>query len=101
MPHVFTYATLKSRQVQDKALGHDAKIERQAILPGYTEIARSLAGGPWPTIIKSRGQVRGEVLSVKESDLEKLDAWESRYMRIPVILEDNEKAWVYMLKPYI
>lgn len=82
---VFIYATLKSKNILDQALGekHGKKLI-PATLRDYEE---EYVDKEWPTITQVHvGEVKGYVIEVSAEELNKLDNWEDHYQRIKVRL---------------
>jgi Gamma-glutamyl cyclotransferase, AIG2-like len=93
---VFVYRTLEDKTVDYKALGHYVEKAKKVVLPGFRDINR---GKGYHTILRDpSSQVRGVELFVSEDDLRKLDAWENKYRRIKVTLQDGSQAWAYQIK---
>jgi gamma-glutamylcyclotransferase (GGCT)/AIG2-like uncharacterized protein YtfP len=98
MNRLFVYATLKAKAIQDKVLGHDAKVEAQATVHDFKEINVRYNAQMWPTLVPLPGaRTPGEILSVTGDDLAKLDKWESNYSR-QSILTDKGIAWTYLFR---
>ena len=98
MPKVFVYGTLKQKHVEYTALGHNVKAAPAASVSGYA--VRDLGKG-YKTIEPSMpgAIVRGKILHVSTNDLHSLDAWESKYKRDEInINETGETAWVYTIR---
>lgn len=102
MPRLFAYATLKERHIQDHVLGKDAKVIRQAVLPGYAEVGKKIGDEFYPTLMKKRdSNVNGEILSLDNYQMKKIDGLEDNYMKMPVRVDNGDTTWVYILKPYL
>lgn len=105
---IFSYGTLQYPHVQQTLL----KRELQGfsdILPKYslTKIKNSnqdavkLSGDSQHFLAvftgKDTDQVQGKVYEIEESDLKNLDEYEvPHYQRVPVKLQSNELAWLYV-----
>lgn len=100
MTDIFVYATLRSRLIQRKAMGHSVH-GRHAYIRGFREISISHDCETWPTIISSMsGVTGGELLDVSNIDVSYLDDWEVNYKRVEVVAEPmGEPAFAYKFDP--
>ena len=99
---VFVYQTLKQKGIREQALGSEARDIRivSGTVKDFREIWVVQGTSRWPTLIPDPGAATaGDILFVDNRSFGKLDAWEARYMRRPIIAEDWGLCWVYMLKP--
>lgn len=96
---VFVFETLMNPEIRAAVLKTDIQTYSEQIW-NYKEInVESEGGKDYHTIVPSLGdEVKGLVLLVDESQLQKLDYWEDQYDRKKVILSTGAKAYVYVLK---
>jgi gamma-glutamylcyclotransferase (GGCT)/AIG2-like uncharacterized protein YtfP len=101
MNRVFVFATLKAKGIREQALGADAyavRVERATVRDFY-EVFIARGTERWPTLLPSLGdETEGDVLFVDDYDLSRLDAWETRYQRRPIVTDEFGLAWAYFLK---
>lgn len=94
---LFVYGTLKRKAIREKALHerHDVPHE-VANCSGYLELPMSFDGEQWPTMFPMSGKTtKGEILTVRDDELEKLDAWEDNYKR-KLVQTTGGRAWTYI-----
>jgi gamma-glutamylaminecyclotransferase len=103
MPKIFVYGTLKTGQVNHHLLGDPQGGSRTVPTPALAPGIVLHAGPAYPFAIRGPGQARGEVYTITEAVLRKLDELENHpddYHReiTPVILANNQRilAWIYL-----
>ena len=96
MKNIFVYGSLLNKTLRTNVLGHEVEGE-QDILENYTMDTHSVLVR-YPTVIKSDGElVKGEVFKVSDSDIEKMDRYESHYYKkIEVTLKSKVMSLVYI-----
>ncbi len=98
MNKVFIYETLKRRSVLEEALGENhGKVLTPAITYGYMEMTVSYNHDLWPTLWSASENhvVKGDVINVTDTELEKLRAWENNY-RLKLVPTDHGDAWAFV-----
>ena len=96
MKNIFVYGSLLNKTLRTNVLCHEIE-GVEDILEGYTIDTHSVLGA-YPTVIKSEGElVKGEVFKVSDSDIEKMDRYESHYYKkIEVTLKSGVMSLVYL-----
>ena len=94
--NIFVYGSLLNKKLRQNVLGHEVEGE-QDILENYTMDTHSVLVR-YPTVIKSEGDfVKGEVFKVSDSDIEKMDRYESHYYKkIEVTLKSGVMSLLYL-----
>jgi gamma-glutamylcyclotransferase (GGCT)/AIG2-like uncharacterized protein YtfP len=96
--YVFAYGTLRIESVRRELLGYSLA-SYPAMLKGFSLSTIVLDNTEYPIIIEtpdSQEVIEGEYFEVDQSDLKKLDDYESSaYRRIKVTLENQIVSWVY------
>jgi hypothetical protein len=93
MNRIFIYQTLKQKQILEEALGENhGKVLTPAHVYDYTEVAVYWDHETWPTLRHSRPgtALKGDIITVSDSELEKLRAWEKNYKLTPVKTDQGE-----------
>ena len=103
MPKVFVYGTLKTAQVNHHLLDGPRGSLRTAPIVAVAPGIVLHAGPDYPFAIRGQGQAKGEVYTITEAVLRKLDELENHphdYHReiTPVILANYQRilAWIYL-----
>jgi HK97 family phage portal protein len=93
---VFTFGTLLEPRVRRLVFdGQDVPTE-ETILPGHKKVDH---GDGYTSVEPAEGAtVPGLLLFLTPGELDALDAWEDRYLRREVELDDGRAAWVYELR---
>ena len=96
MKNIFVYGSLLNKTLRTNVLCHEIE-GVEDILEGYTIDTHSVLGA-YPTVIKSEGEfVNGKVFKVSDSDIEKMDRYESHYYKkIEVTLKSGVMSLVYL-----
>ena len=96
MNNIFVYGSLLNKTLRTNVLCHEIE-GVEDILEGYTIDTHSVLSA-YPTIIKSDGEfVKGKVFKVSDSDIEKMDRYESHYYKkIEVTLKSKVMSLVYI-----
>ena len=96
MKNIFVYGSLLNKTLRTNVLCHEIE-GVEDILEGYTIDTHSVLGA-YPTVIKSEGEfVNGKVFKVSDSDIEKMDRYESHYYKkIEVTLKSGIMSLVYI-----
>tara|TARA_R110002110_G_scaffold120660_2_gene295985 strand:- start:151 stop:465 length:315 start_codon:yes stop_codon:yes gene_type:complete len=96
MKNIFVYGSLLNKTLRTNVLGHEVE-GIEDILEDYTIDTHSVLSR-YPTIIKSEGElVKGEIFKVSDSDIEKMDRYESHYYKkIEVTLKSKVMSLVYI-----
>ena len=96
MKNIFVYGSLLNKTLRTNVLCHEIE-GVEDILEGYTIDTHSVLGR-YPTVIKSEGEfVNGKVFKVSDSDIEKMDRYESHYYKkIEVTLKSGVMSLVYL-----
>jgi gamma-glutamylcyclotransferase (GGCT)/AIG2-like uncharacterized protein YtfP len=96
MKNIFVYGSLLNKTLRTNVLGHEIE-GKQDILENYTMDTHSVLDR-YPTVIKSEGDfVKGEIFKVSDSDIEKMDRYESHYYKkIEVTLKSKVMSLVYI-----
>ncbi|BAP55003.1 hypothetical protein THII_0706 [Thioploca ingrica] len=103
MPKIFVYGTLKKGQINHHLLCGPRGSSRIAPLPATAPGIVLHAGPHYPLAIRGQGQAIGEVYTITESVLKKLDVLENHpndYHReiTPVIMAQGHRllVWIYL-----
>ncbi len=96
MKNIFVYGSLLNKTLRTNVLCHEIE-GVEDILENYTIDTHSVLGR-YPTVIKSEGEfVNGKVFKVSDSDIEKMDRYESHYYKkIEVTLKSGVMSLVYI-----
>lgn len=96
MKNIFVYGSLLNKTLRTNVLCHEIE-GVEDILEGYTIDTHSVLGA-YPTVIKSEGEfVNGKVFKVSDSDIEKMDRYESHYYKkIEVTLKSGIMSLIYI-----
>lgn len=96
MKNIFVYGSLLNKTLRTNVLCHEIEGKRD-ILEDYTIDTHSVLGR-YPTVIKSEGEfVNGKVFKVSDSDIEKMDRYESHYYKkIEVTLKSGIMSLIYI-----
>ena len=94
--NMFVYGSLLDPKLRLNVLGHDIE-GKSDILEDYIVDTHSVLTA-YPTIIKLEGGfVNGKIFKVNESDIEKLDSYESLYYKkVEVTLKSGVMSLVYI-----
>jgi gamma-glutamylcyclotransferase (GGCT)/AIG2-like uncharacterized protein YtfP len=94
---IFVYETLLDPDLVRKVVGRKIK-EEKATLQNHKVVHEKGYGYlEW-----TKGSfVHGATMELIREEVAKLDAWESKYKRTPVKLEDGTDAWAYELKDHL
>jgi gamma-glutamylaminecyclotransferase len=103
MPKIFVYGTLKTGQINHRLLCDPRGSSRIVPLPATAPGIVLHAGPHYPLAIRGQGQAIGEVYTITESVLKKLDVLENHpddYHReiTPVIVINGHRllVWIYL-----
>jgi gamma-glutamylaminecyclotransferase len=103
MPKIFVYGTLKKGQINHYLLCSHRGSSRITPLPATAPGIVLHAGPHYPLAIRGQGQAIGEVYTITESVLKKLDVLENHpddYHReiTPVIMAQGHRllVWIYL-----
>jgi gamma-glutamylcyclotransferase (GGCT)/AIG2-like uncharacterized protein YtfP len=94
---LFVYQTLRSEKTIHEVLGVN-KPEITFSLPGYKKVN---LGQDYFTIIRSMiptDRVKGDLITVTNTEAIKLDNWESKYKREQVAELENEPVYAFVYK---
>ena len=96
MKNIFVYGSLLNKKLRQNVLGLEVEGNKD-VLENYTMDTHSVLCA-YPTVIKSEGDfVRGEVFKVSDSDIEKMDRYESHYYKkIEVTLKSGIMSLIYI-----
>jgi gamma-glutamylcyclotransferase (GGCT)/AIG2-like uncharacterized protein YtfP len=96
MLNMFVYGSLLDAKLRLNVLGHSIE-GKSDILEDYIVDTHSVLTA-YPTIIKLEGGfVNGKIFKVNESDIEKLDSYESLYYKkVEVTLKSGVMSLVYI-----
>ncbi len=96
MKNIFVYGSLLNKTLRTNVLCHEIE-GVEDILENYTIDTHSVLGR-YPTVIKSEGEfVNGKVFKVSDSDIEKMDRYESHYYKkIEVTLKSGIMSLIYI-----
>jgi gamma-glutamylcyclotransferase (GGCT)/AIG2-like uncharacterized protein YtfP len=111
MPGLFSYGTLRQREVQLATYGRELEGVPDT-LTGYRLASLiisdphvvALSGKPVHTIARATGnpadRITGMVFELSDAELAASDAFEvEAYQRVAVTLESGREAWVYAATP--
>ena len=96
--HVFVYETLKDYKTQIQAMGtREPEVDDK--LQDFREMFVDIGeASSYPNATVEIGNVlKGKVFPVTQEELDKLDEWESNYVRRQVVTENGVTAWIYVL----
>jgi gamma-glutamylcyclotransferase (GGCT)/AIG2-like uncharacterized protein YtfP len=98
--YVFAYGTLLDPRIRRSVLGYTTALVPSG-LKGFRRQSITLSGVSYPVLVAdpgNNGTIEGCYFEISETDLEKLDLYESSaYNRMEVNLENGTRAWVYCL----
>jgi len=97
---VFAYGTLRDPAVQTEVWGRVTP-GRPDVLRGWRLSFIETDEGVYPLVIPDAdSRVAGELLTVTDEELAKIDAYETAaYRRERLVLESGSTAWVYVQAP--
>ena len=96
MKNIFVYGSLLSDKLRYNVLGHEIE-GKPDILEDYIVDTHSVLT-QYPTVIKLEGGfVNGKVFKVTDTDIEKMDRYESHYYKkIEVTLKSKVMSLIYI-----
>lgn len=102
MENLFTYGTLKDKEIQERIFGRILKGTPDQLI-GYCikeiQIEEEFGIIEYPIIVETKNtedSISGLCYQISERELELADTYEGmHYKRIEVRLESNEMAWTY------
>lgn len=102
MEQLFAYGTLKNKDIQEIIFGRILKGIPETLV-GYIikeiQIEEEFGLQTYPIIVQTQNKdniIEGILYQISEQELLKSDIYEGKYYkRIEVLLQSNQKAWVY------
>lgn len=93
---LFVYGTLLDKKVHLNVIGRQIQGVHD-VLTGYRKIYKQFTDGIYPDlIIDDKSEVKGEIIEVSDSELERCDKYEGQeYYRSTIILKSGMQANVY------
>ena len=97
MSLLFVYGTLKSPKIQKQILGKIYKSKKDTLI-GFTADSVEIENKSYLALIPNpQMETEGEVIEVQETDLKKLDKYETNaYERVEITLKSGTKSYVYI-----
>ncbi|MEK7227704.1 MAG: gamma-glutamylcyclotransferase family protein [Patescibacteria group bacterium] len=100
MEKLFTYGSLRSKEVQKKLFGREL-VGKPDALHNFSVSLIEISGIKYPIAEpKIGGRISGIVYQLSEDEFRRTDVYEGeKYERTKLKLESGDESWVYICKP--